>query len=182
MLLFFGMYSRFLATGERNNTYPLVSKYDPADPARRTVPDQAQRSTQPLRALIHGDLDTTNCLFEGERLVAFVDWQEMGVSAALMDFVQTVIGFCFIEPADGSDRWAVFDPDLYRALYANYTSLRPFTRYELEHLDNALKYVALTQPVRAMLTWEQYHSGEEMIETRLLYWMFGVDKLSLSAL
>lgn len=49
------------------------------------------------QAIIHGDLGTVNCLFEDERLVAFVDWQEVGVSAALMDFVQTVQGFCFVE-------------------------------------------------------------------------------------
>src|SRR5579885_1477586 len=37
------------------------------------------RAFQPARlpqSIIHGDLDTNNCLFEGERLVAFVDWQE----------------------------------------------------------------------------------------------------------
>lgn len=134
------------------------------------------------QALIHGDLDTSNCLFEGEQLVAFVDWQEMGVGAALMDFVQTVIGFCFVEPLAGSACWAVFDPGLYRALYTGYTSIRPFTEYEREHLDKALKYVALTQPVWTMLAWEHYHPGEEMVETRLLYWMFGIDTLTLPAL
>ncbi len=134
------------------------------------------------QAIIHGDLDTSNCLFEGEQLVAFVDWQEIGVSAALMDFVQTVIGFCFVESTAGSECWAVFDPDLYCALYRGYTSIRPFTPYELEHLDNALKYVALTQPVWTMLAWEQYHPGEEMVETRLLYWMFGINTLTLPAL
>ncbi len=131
------------------------------------------------QAIIHGDLDTTNCLFEGERLVAFVDWQEMGVGAALMDFVQTVLGFCFVEPAAGLDRWAVFDPDLYRPLYTSYTSVRPFSHYEQEHLNDALRYVALTQPVWSMLAWKQYHPGEEMIETRLLYWMYGIDTLTL---
>lgn len=134
------------------------------------------------QALIHGDLDTSNSLFEGEHLVAFVDWQEIGVSAALMDFMQTVLGFCFVDPPAGSESWAVFDPDLYRALCQGYTSLRPFTSYELEHLDHALKYVALTQPVWSMLAWDQHHPGEEMVETRLLYWMFGMNTLTLPAL
>ncbi|GER89831.1 hypothetical protein KDW_39930 [Dictyobacter vulcani] len=152
---------------ETRNVFNSLSSFQPA-----TFP----------QAIIHGDLDTSNCLFEGGRLVAFVDWQEIGVSAALMDFVQTVIGFCFVEPPTGSDCWAVFDPDLYRALYTGYTSIRPFTGYELEHLNNALKYVALIQPVWTMLVWERYHSGQEMVETRLLYWMYGIDTLTLPTL
>lgn len=131
------------------------------------------------QAIIHGDLDTTNCLFEGERLVAFVDWQEIGVSAALMDFVQTVQGFCFIQHYENSKYWAVFDPELYRALYESYTSVRPLSEYEREHLDDAMKYVGLTQPVWSMLAWKQYHPDREMIETNTLYWAFGLDKLTL---
>lgn len=134
------------------------------------------------QAIIHGDLDTTNCLFEDERLVAFLDWQEVGVGAALMDFVQTVQGFCFVDPETGSDYWAIFDPELYRALYESYTSVRPFSQYELEHLDDAMKYVGLTQPVWSMLAWERYHPGEEMVETQLLYRKFGLDKLTLPVL
>lgn len=134
------------------------------------------------QAIIHGDLDTTNCLFEDERLVAFLDWQEVGVSAALMDFVQTVLGFCFVDQEEGSDYWALFDPELYRALYESYTGVRPFSPYELEHLDDAMKYVGLTQPVWSMLAWKQYHPGEEMVETQLLYWKFGLDKLILPVL
>ncbi len=130
-------------------------------------------------SIIHGDLDTTNCLFAGEQLVAFVDWQEIGVSAALMDFAQTVIGFCFVNQDEDSDYWALFDPELYRALYGGYTSVRPFSQYEREHLNDALKYVGLTQPVWSMLMWEHYHPGEQMVETNLLYWKFGLDKLTL---
>jgi Ser/Thr protein kinase RdoA (MazF antagonist) len=134
------------------------------------------------QAIVHGDLYADNCLFEGERLVAFVDWEEIGVSAALMDFVKTVQGFCFVEDAAQPQYWAVFDPDRYRAFYESYTSIRPFSHYELEHLDNALKYVGLTGSVWLMLAWERYHPGEEMVETQLLYWKFGLDKLTLPVL
>ncbi len=131
------------------------------------------------QAIIHGDLCTVNCLFEGEQLVAFVDWQEIGISAALIDFVSTVLGFCFIDQADDSEYWAVFDPALYHALYEGYTSVRPLSAYEQAHLDDALRYVGLTQPVWSMLAWEQYHQGEEMIETHTMYWKFGLDTLML---
>jgi len=134
------------------------------------------------QSIVHGDLETTNCLFEGDRLVAFVDWQEIGVSAALMDFVSTVLGFCFVEQPEGSDYWAIFDPELYRTLFESYTSVRPFSAYELAHLDAALKYVGLTQPVWSMLMWEQYHPNQEMIETNMLYWKFGLHEMMLPVL
>jgi Ser/Thr protein kinase RdoA (MazF antagonist) len=134
------------------------------------------------QSIVHGDLDTTNCLFEDNRLVAFVDWQEIGVSAALMDFASTMLGFCFVEQPEGSDYWAIFDPELYRALFESYTSVRPFSVYELAHLDSALKYVGLTQPVWSMLMWEQYHPNQEMIETNMLYWKFALHELTLPAL
>ncbi len=137
-----------------------------------------QPATLP-QSIVHGDLDSSNCLFEGEQLVAFVDWQEVGVSAAVMDFASTVLGFCFVEQGEGSDYWAIFDSSLYHALYEGYTSVRPFSRQEQEHLNDVLKYVGLTQPVWSMLMWEQYHPGEEMIETYLLYWKYGLDKLRL---
>ncbi len=140
--------------------------------------DSFQPATFP-QSIIHGDLDATNCLFEGEHLVAFVDWQEVGVSAALMDFASTMLGFCFVEQDEGSDYWALFDPELHRTLYEGYTSVRPFSQYEQAHIDDALKYVALTQPVWSMLMWEQYHPGEKMVETNLLYWKFGMDTLTL---
>jgi homoserine kinase type II len=140
---------------------------------------------QPARlpqSIVHGDLDTNNCLFEGERLVAFVDWQEVGVSAALLDVASTVLGFCFVDLDEGADLWAVFDPTLYRALFEGYTSVRPFTSEERAQLDAALKCVGLTQPVWSMLHWQQYHAGEAMIETNTLYWKYGLDSLTLPLL
>ncbi|HZO71163.1 MAG TPA: phosphotransferase [Ktedonobacteraceae bacterium] len=131
------------------------------------------------QAIIHGDLCAVNCLFEGEELIAFVDWQEVGVGAALIDFVSTVLGFCFIDQPDGHEYWAIFEPNLYRALYEGYSSIRPLSEYEEAHLDDALKYVGLTQPVWSMLMWEQYHRGQEMIETNTMYWKFGLDTLTL---
>jgi len=134
------------------------------------------------QAIIHGDLDTSNCLFEGEQLVAFLDWQDVGVCASLIDFVQSALGFCFVDQPAGSDYWALFDTELYRALYESYTSVQPFSEYEREHLDDALRYAGITQPVWSMAVWEQYHPGQTMIETNTLYWKYDLDKLTLPRL
>ncbi|MDQ2903898.1 MAG: phosphotransferase [Ktedonobacteraceae bacterium] len=134
------------------------------------------------QSIIHGDLCPSNCLFEGEQLVAFVDWQEVGVSAALIDFASTVIGFCFVDQDEDSDYWAVFNPELYRALFESYATIRPFSPQEIAQLDAAMKYVGLTQPVWSILNWQQYHPGQKMIETDTMYWKFGLDTLILPTL
>jgi Ser/Thr protein kinase RdoA (MazF antagonist) len=130
--------------------------------------------------IVHGDLDPSNCLFEEDRLVAFVDWQEVGIGAALLDFASTVLGFCFVEQPDGSQSLdTTFDPRSYAALYEGYISVRPFSLEEKAHLGDALKYVGLTQPVWSMLHWEQYHPGQEMQETQTMYWHWGLNTLTL---
>ncbi|HLH62225.1 MAG TPA: phosphotransferase [Ktedonobacteraceae bacterium] len=162
-----------------------VSKYGPERLRETLAVFHSLQDFRPAtfpQSIMHGDLDTTNCLFDGNRLVAFVDWQEIGVSAALMDFAMTMLGFCFVDAPDGSGYWAIFDPGLYRSLFEGYTSVRPFSPYELAHLDAALKYVGLTQPVWSMLAWDQYHPGQRMIETNLLYWKFGLHELTLPTL
>lgn len=129
------------------------------------------------QSIVHGDLDPSNCLFAGEHLVAFVDWQEVGVSAALLDFASTVLGFCFVEHPQ--DLRTAFNPHFYAALYEGYVSVRPFYAKEKAHLGDALRYVGLTQPIWSLLNWEQYHPGQEMRETQTMYWQFGLNALTL---
>lgn len=132
------------------------------------------------QSIVHGDLDLSTCLFEGEKLTVLIDWQEVGVGAALMDFVATVIGFCFIERWDeNSYLGADYYPEFYQALYEGYNDIRPFSVQEKARLNDALQYVGLIQPVWTMLLWQHYHPEEEMVETNTLYWRFGLDKLTL---
>ena len=128
--------------------------------------------------IIHGDLDTTNCLFQGNKLVAFVDWQDIGVGAAVLDFAMTILGFCFVD-SPTPDKWAIFEPTLYRAFYSSYTKVRPFTREEDASIEVALKYAGLTQSVWSMLHWDTYHPNAAFVETNTLYWRFGLDTLIL---
>lgn len=132
------------------------------------------------QSIVHGDLDPTNCLFAGNQLSAFLDWQDIGVGATILDFAMTVLGFCFIDPPEHNKQyWSTFDATLYRALCESYTQVRPFTPAEREALEVAVKYVGLTQPVWSMLHWDLYHPGAAIIETNTLYWKFGIDTLAL---
>ncbi len=129
------------------------------------------------QSIIHGDLDTTNCLFVGDTIVAFLDWQEVGTGACVIDFASTVLGFCLVDGEESSNYWAKFNPDLYCTLYDAYVQVRPFSVAEQDAIAVAIKYVGLTQPVWSMLHWHQYHPDTEMIETNTLYWKFGLDAL-----
>ena len=131
------------------------------------------------QSIIHGDLDTTNCLFVGDTISAFLDWQEVGIGACVIDFASTVLGFCFIDEAESSHYWATFHPELYHALYDAYVQVRPFSLAEQDAIVVAIKYVGLTQPVWSILHWQQYHPDTEMIETNTLYWKFGLNALRL---
>ncbi len=133
------------------------------------------------QAIIHGDLGTDNSLIASDGSITFLDWQDVGIGAAVVDFAQTVLGFCFRDRPAGPWR-ADFDADLYLALYEGYASVRPFTGVEIAGLDAALRWVGITQPVWSILVWDQYHPGREMLETDTLYWAFGLDELSLPRL
>ena len=126
------------------------------------------------QSIVHGDLDPSNCLFVGNTLSAILDWQEMGVGASILDFAMGVLGCCFVESTDPEYR-GTFDPQLYKAFHAGYSQVRPLSQAEQDAIEIAVKYAGLTQPVWSMLYWDQYHPGEEMIETNTLYWRFGLD-------
>lgn len=131
-------------------------------------------------SLVHGDLDPSNCLFEGDGLVAFLDWQDVGVGASLLDFAMTILGFCFHEVVEPEWR-GTFDPDAYAALYASYSALRTFTDDERAQMDAALRYVGLTQSVWSLLHWDLYNPGEPLDETRTLYCRYGLHTLNVPA-
>lgn len=130
------------------------------------------------QSIVHGDLGGDHCLFIGDRLSAFVDWEEIGVGAALLDFAITILGSCFLIEMEPEFR-GIFDPDSYKGLFEGYSQIRPFTQYEKDHIGMALRYVGLTQPIWSMLHWDQYHPGEELEETKTLFWRFGLDTLTL---
>ena len=131
------------------------------------------------QSIVHGDLGGDNCLFVGDRLCAFLDWEEVGIGASVLDFAITILGSCFLEVMYPEFR-GTFESNAYKSLYNGYNKVRPLTQYEQDYLETALKYVGLTQSVWSMLHWPQYHPAEELEETKTLFWRFGLDRVSLS--
>ena len=87
--------------------------------------------------LLHGDLFLDNTLFDGDRLVAILDFEEGCYDTLLIDVGMTLIGCCYT-PQHELNLEAT-----HRFLDA-YNTRRPLTEEEWEHLDCFVHYAALS--------------------------------------
>ena len=87
--------------------------------------------------LLHGDLFLDNTLFEGDQMVAILDFEEGCYDTLLIDVGMTLIGCCYT-PEDRLNLEAA-----QRFLDA-YNALRPLTESEWECLDDFVHYAALS--------------------------------------
>lgn len=81
--------------------------------------------------VVHGDLFRDNVRFEGERIVALLDWESASDGVLAYDLMVTVLAWCF------GDR---FDWELARSMVQAYDGERPLTEVEwsaLRHLGMA---------------------------------------------
>ena len=87
--------------------------------------------------LLHGDLFLDNTLFNGDKMVAILDFEEGCYDTLLLDVGMTIIGCCYT-PEHELNLEAV-----HRFLDA-YNAVRPLTETEWEHLDCFVHYAALS--------------------------------------
>ena len=89
------------------------------------------------KGLLHGDLFLDNTLFEGEEMIAILDFEEGCYDTLLIDVGMTIIGCCYT-----SDHQLNLEV-VQRFLYA-YNAVRPLTENERKHLDHFVHYAALS--------------------------------------
>ena len=87
--------------------------------------------------LLHGDLFLDNTLFNGDRMVAILDFEEGCYDVLLIDIGMTIIGCCYTPEHELNFKAA------HRFLDA-YNTVRPLTESEWEHLDGFVHYAALS--------------------------------------
>src|SRR5205807_727255 len=46
------------------------------------------------QSIVHGDPTQSNCLFDKDMFVAWIDWEEVGVGASLLDLALSIVSFC----------------------------------------------------------------------------------------
>ena len=76
------------------------------------------------QGVIHADLFPDNTLFEGNKLVAIIDFEEANYDKLLFDVGMTINGFCFHENK--------LDNNLYKAFMISYNKVRKLTTLENE--------------------------------------------------
>lgn len=88
---------------------------------------QANLTCDLPRAMVHGDLFFDNTLFDGNRLVAILDFEEVCHCPRTFDLGMTLVGFC--APGD------TIDLELGRALVAGYQCETPLSEIEVNQLQ-----------------------------------------------
>jgi len=90
--------------------------------------------------LVHGDIFPDNTIFDGDRLVAIIDFEEVCTDNLLFDVGVTVNGFCFVDNR--------LRGDLLDTFLENYHSVRPISMREYELLPFYIRWGAF-----AMIYW-----------------------------
>ncbi len=87
--------------------------------------------------LLHGDLFLDNTLFDSEKMVAILDFEEGCYDTLLIDVGMTIIGCCYT-----SDHR--LNLEAVRRFLDAYNVVRPLTESEWKHLDCFVHYAALS--------------------------------------
>jgi homoserine kinase type II len=115
--------------------------------------------------VVHGDLFPDNVLFDGERLVALLDFEQASDGAFAYDLAVSLCAWCYADD---------FVPERARALRAGYEEVRPLepaerellwvearaaaTRFTVTRLTDVYLNAAATPLVRATKDFRRYHA------------------------
>ncbi len=92
------------------------------------------------KGIIHGDCFPDNTIFQGDSLVAIIDFEEACVDHLLMEIGMTINGFCFVDNQ--------MDPILMNIFLKEYNTIRPLTQEEIELLPHYIQWSA-----HGMISW-----------------------------
>ncbi len=89
------------------------------------------------KGLLHGDLFLDNTLFDGDQMVAILDFEEGCYDVLLLDVGMTIIGCCYTPQHKLNLKAA-------QRFLGAYNAVRSLTEKEWEHLDCFVHYAALS--------------------------------------
>jgi homoserine kinase type II len=87
--------------------------------------------------LLHGDLFLDNTLFDDEKMVAIIDFEEGCHDTLLIDIAMTIIGCCYTEDH-------LLEEELVHSFLEAYNATRPISDDEYSGLNSYVHYAALT--------------------------------------
>jgi len=93
----------------------------------------AARATTPT-GLIHGDLFRDNVLWDGDHLIALLDFESASLGSYVFDLAVALLAWCFGD---------AFEAPLMRAMVQGYVSVRPLDDAERAALWNEARFAAV---------------------------------------
>ena len=98
---------------------------------------ESQLNTPLPMGLLHGDLFLDNTLFDGDKMVAILDFEEGCYDTLLLDVGMTIIGCCYTSEHR-------LNLEAVQRFLETYNAMRPMTESEWQHLDCFVHYAALS--------------------------------------
>ena len=105
------------------------------------------------KAIVHGDLFPDNTLFQGNKLLAIIDFEEFCYENRLFEIGVAMNGFAFKDNK--------LEKDLFQSLLNAYESVSPLSKEEKKFLPEYIRYGA-----HAMIAW---HLENNLIDTPLAH-------------
>jgi len=89
------------------------------------------------QGILHEDLGKRHVIWQGEKIIAIIDFDRTYFGPLLLDFGQALRGWCFI------DNWQKWSAENARIFLAGYKSERKLSDLEKEYLVPAIKFAIL---------------------------------------
>ncbi len=122
-------------------------------------------------SIVHGDPWPGNALFDGEQLVALVDWEETTIGYSIFDLAYLAIHGALV---NGS-----FKPELFDALINAYESVRKLSSAERYYFDQVAQRIAFTNYLWLLLKSRDEITNPEHLWCTQWYWSLELEKLKL---
>ncbi len=139
--------------------------------ASRQLADFRSSLPSKTRSIIHCDFTPNNCLFQQDRLVAVIDWEEVTIGYPLLDLANAVLSTCFVD--------AQFDKKMFDALADAYREESGISESSSGDLEQALRWAGLTFSLWVYRHWGVGSEDPFILSNRRLYWRYGLENLEL---
>jgi len=108
--------------------------------------------------IIHGDLFIDNTIFDGENLLAIIDFEDVTETEVILDIAMTILGCCYEEDQ--------FNEECYQSFLKGYEMKRKIPTEERELLPIYLLYAMLTVLIWRYKKWNLDSNSEERLKER----------------
>ena len=140
--------------------------------ARELLATFTDALTTTEQRIIHCDFTPNNCLFQGNRIVGVIDWEETTLGNPLLDLANLVLSTCYVE--------SEFDNAMFQAITTTYKSSNQLLKLDYEQLGAALRLAGLAFSLWVYIRWGVGSDDPFVTSSRQLYWRYGLEDLRLT--